>query len=287
VAAQLGRPLRVLLLIEKDPAKRAAIIAALAGPERAFDAVASASEALAALRERSYQGVVVDIDLPDGDGMALLEQIRGDPALARLPAVLYSERALDTETLARIARLDAGVLGDSARSIQADEVAAFLQRVKTGMPPVSAVPAPLPAADGPDCLRAKCALIVDDDARNLFALTGLLESHGMQVIAVDGGDEAIRQLELMPAIDIVLMDIMMPDMDGYETMRRIRADARFVRLPIIALTAKAMPDDRSKCLAAGASDYASKPVDGEQLIRQLRVWLGPARTGAAQAPPVP
>ena len=125
----------------------------------------------------------------------------------------------------------------------------------------------------PEVLRDKCVLIVDDDARNLFALTGLLEGYGMSVIAAETGQEAIRQLNTTEGIDIVLMDIMMPDMDGYETMRRLRADPRFARLPIIALTAKAMLEDRTKCLAAGASDYASKPVNTEQLLSQLAVWL--------------
>ena len=276
VTGQIGRPLRVLLLIENDLAKRAAITAALAGPDRAFDAVSSAAEALAALRKRAYQGMVVELDLPDGDGMALLQQIRSDPALAPIPAVLYSERALDAEALDRVRRLDASVFGEGSSPLdgQADDVAAFLQRVKLGIPPAPAPPAQSADAISAEALRGKCVLIVDDDARNLFALTGLLENYGMDVNAVETGEEAIRQLESKPGIDIVLMDIMMPDMDGFETMRRIRADPRFARLPIIALTAKAMLEDRTRCLAAGASDYATKPVDTGQLLAQLCVWLG-------------
>jgi signal transduction histidine kinase/DNA-binding response OmpR family regulator/HAMP domain-containing protein len=287
LTAQLTPPIRVLLLIENDLAKRDVIKRVLAGPDRAFDAVCTASEALEALRRRSYQGIVVELELPDQDGMELLRQIRSDPALASIPAVLYSERALGPEAIAQVEQLDAAVVGAGGHPLdeRTEAVASFLQRVKRAMSaPVPAAPAaPVaaePGAEAPaqvvpadDVLRGKCVLIVDDDARNLFALTGLLENYGMEVNAVESGEEALRQLDLRPGIDMVLMDIMMPDMDGYETTRRIRSDPRFVRLPIIALTAKAMLEDRSKCLAAGASDYASKPVDTEQLLAQLRVWL--------------
>jgi CheY-like chemotaxis protein len=244
------------------------------------------------LHQRPYQGIVVELDLPDEDGMELLKKIRSDPALAPIPAVLYSERTLPPEALEIVRQLDADVVGAGhPLAGHTAEVAQFLQRVKHAIP--VAEPRPAPAAPvataaaqadevvepqpADDVLRGKCVLIVDDDARNLFALTGLLESYGMEVNAVESGEEALRQLDLRPGIDIVLMDIMMPDMDGYEATRRIRADARFAKLPIIALTAKAMLEDRSKCLAAGASDYASKPVDTAQLLAQLRVWLaGPA-----------
>ena len=139
----------------------------------------------------------------------------------------------------------------------------------------------MPPAAG--VLEGRRVLIVDDDARNLFAMTGLLENAGMSVVAVNGGAEAIERLHALDGIDVVLMDIMMPDMDGYEAMQKIRADLRFKDLPIIALTAKAMKGDREKCLKAGASDYASKPVDSAQLLSQLRAWL-PISTVAAPPP---
>jgi HAMP domain-containing protein/signal transduction histidine kinase/CheY-like chemotaxis protein len=282
---QLTPPVHVLLLVGTDLGKREAITRALAGPGRVFDAVPSAAEALAALRRRHYQGIVIDFELPDEDGMTLLREIRGDPALAHLPAVLYAEHALDAATLEQIARLDAAVFGHDGQSLDEKTalVVSFLQRVKQGMAVLSPGP-PGPALQPPpdDVLRGKCVLIVDDDIRNLFALTGLLENAGMDVSAIESGEAALRQLDTHPGIDIVLMDIMMPDLDGYDTTRRIRADPRFARLPIIALTAKAMLEDRSKCLAAGASDYASKPVDTEQLLAQMRVWLaGRTRQPAA------
>jgi HAMP domain-containing protein/signal transduction histidine kinase/DNA-binding response OmpR family regulator len=272
MTAHLAPPIRALLLIENDMAKRAAIMDALASPDCVLDAVSSAAEALLALHARNYQGLVIELDLPGTDGLALLREVRSDPALATMPAVLYTERTLDHETVERIGQLDAAVLGEDGATLAslAAQAEQFLQRVKRALP---ARKRALPDATPPCELDGKCVLIVDDDARNLFALTGLLENCGMRVVAVATGQEAIRQLHEDGAIDIVLMDIMMPDMDGYETMRRIRSEARFARLPIIALTAKAMFEDRSKCLAAGASDYASKPVDTEQLLAQLCVWL--------------
>jgi HAMP domain-containing protein/signal transduction histidine kinase/DNA-binding response OmpR family regulator len=285
---QLAPPIRVLLLVTKDLDKRDAIIRVLSGPGRAFDAVSSAAEALAALRRHPYQGIVIEFDLPDEDGMELLRKIRNDPPLAHIPAVLYAERALAPDTLEQVARLDAAVLGHGGQSLaeKTGAVSSFLQRVRLGIdppPPGAADPAPPQPQPNSDVLRGKCVLIVDDDVRNLFALTGLLENAGMEVNAVGSGEEALRQLDTDPHIDIVLMDIMMPDLDGYEATRRIRADPRFARLPVIALTAKAMLEDRAKCLAAGASDYASKPVDTEQLLAQLRAWLAeqPAQSDAA------
>jgi signal transduction histidine kinase/DNA-binding response OmpR family regulator len=288
LTAQMAPPLRVLLLVGRDLDKREAITGVLAGPGRMFDTVSTAAEALEALRQRPYQGIVIELDLPDEDGMALLRKIRGDPQLARLPAVLFAERALDPSTIDQVARLDAAVVGGGGAPLaaQAEAVAAFLQQVRQGMGPDGhpAPDLPAPQPDGgyrtDDVLQGKCVLIVDDDVRNLFALTGLLENAGMDVNAVESGQQALHQLDTRPGIDMVLMDIMMPDMDGYETTRRIRADPRFSRLPIIALTANAMLEDRSRCLAAGASDYAAKPVDSEQLLAQLRVWL--AEPTAAQ-----
>jgi CheY-like chemotaxis protein len=201
--------------------------------------------------------------------------------------VLYSERALDADSLARAAGLHADVIGavgtDAARQTAA--VDQFLARVKLGLADgASATPDSNGSTDATmpsDELQGRCVLIVDDDARNLFALTGLLENCGMHVRAADSGREALQLLADDGGIDIVLMDIMMPDLDGYDTMRLLRADVRLAGLPVIALTAKAMADDREKCLAAGASDYISKPVDTDQLLRQLAHWLS---TPAAAQP---
>ncbi|MFP5504400.1 MAG: response regulator, partial [Candidatus Sericytochromatia bacterium] len=153
-----------------------------------------------------------------------------------------------------------------------DEAARFLRRVEQGEE--VAPPRRRPAAEGGNPLEGARVLVVDDDARNIFALASVLESHGVELIYAESGREGIRMLEASPEIDLVLMDIMMPDMDGYETMRAIREVPAFNRLPIVALTAKAMPGDREKCLEAGASDYITKPVDNERLLEVLRAWLG-------------
>ena len=274
ITQRMLRPIRALLVIENDPAKRQAIIEALQSEEVALDAVGSAGEALTTLRKRSYQGIVLDLDLPDMDGIALLQEIRRDASLAAIPAVIYTVRAPDHETEEQLRLLDAAVVVAGERSLDRlrQEAAQFLQRVKSGLQdsqPIAQEPAPSLGHS----LEGVQVLVVDDDVRNLFALTGLLESHGMTVITAENGNDAIARLNDTPGIDIVLMDIMMPDMDGYQTLQQVRSDSRFKDLPIIALTAKAMKGDRAKCLAAGASDYASKPVDSEQLLTQLRNWL--------------
>jgi signal transduction histidine kinase/DNA-binding response OmpR family regulator/HAMP domain-containing protein len=273
ITHHMARPIRALLVIENDPVKRNAIVDALRSEEIELDAVSSGGEALATLRNRPYQGIVLDLDLPDTDGLALLREIRRMPSLAAVPAVVYAGRAPDPDTEREVNLLGGEIVaeGESLLERLRQDAAQFLQRVKTGAPPEQPAMPAVPAAE--HSLEGKRALIVDDDVRNLFALAGLLESQGMAVVTAESGKDAIARLDDTPGIDIVLMDIMMPDMDGYQTVQQVRSDARFRDLPIIALTAKAMKGDRAKCLAAGASDYASKPVDSAQLLSQLRHWL--------------
>jgi CheY-like chemotaxis protein len=275
ITHHVPRPIRALLVVEQDPEKRKAIMDALRRDDVELDAVSSAAEALAALHSRPYHGIVLDFDLADMDGIALLQEIRRDPALAGIPAVIYTAHAVDSETHALLEKLNAVVVAETDLAYERlkTEASHFLLQVKSELPEVKRATAESNNEDGNQSLEGRKVLIVDDDVRNLFALTGLLENHGMKVVTAERGQEAMARLEDTPGIDIVLMDIMMPDMDGYETIRQVRSDSRFKELPIIALTAKAMKGDREKCLQAGASDYASKPVDSEQLLSQLRTWV--------------
>ncbi|HZA28601.1 MAG TPA: response regulator, partial [Gammaproteobacteria bacterium] len=257
IMQKVARPARALLIIERDPARRDAILTKLKGEAVDLVSVASASETLAELRSRPYQGVVLDLDVPEMDGIALLQDMRQDPALADIPVVAFTGRSLDRKEKNRFKQLGAMVIageGESALNRLAADVKQFLQGLK-GEKPEKAKPeqTELPALSN-GLLAGKKALLVDDDIRNLFALTAMLESNGIVVVPAESGKDAIARLHDTPGIDIVLMDIMMPHMDGYETMRRIRSEPQFKDLPIIALTAKAMKGDREKCLEAGASD---------------------------------
>jgi CheY-like chemotaxis protein len=218
--------------------------------------------------------VVLDLRLPDMSGFDLLEQVQKDAALRDIPVVVYTGRELSNEEDEQLRKFAKGIVLKGVRSPERllDETALFLHRVVADLP--EAKQRMLEELHKrPDVLAGRKVLVVDDDVRNIFALSSVLERHGMHVLIATTGQEAINVLEQTPDVDLGLMDIMMPGMDGYETMRRIREIARFRRLPIIALTAKAMKGDREKCLDAGASDYVAKPVDTAQLISLLRTWL--------------
>jgi CheY-like chemotaxis protein len=273
VTHNFPRPIHALLVVTSDPAKREAVMAALKREDIELNVVSNASEAMAAIRSRQYQGIVLDFDLDDMDGVALVQDIRRDPACEDIPLIVYTFRTIEPETKDQLTQMHAVVLMESDFSLESlgQDVAQFLQRVQSELPQDKRANAHDLSSEM--SLQDKQVLLVDDDVRNLFALTGMLENNGMKVIAVESGQEAIDRLQDTPGIDVVLMDIMMPGMDGYETMKKIRSEPRFKDLPIIALTAKAMKGDREKCLEAGATDYASKPVDSAQLLSQLRQRL--------------
>ena len=230
--------------------------------------------ALAALAEQPCDCVVLDLRLPDMSGFEVLERISQDTALADVPVVVFTGRELSPEEDAQLHTLARSVVVKGVESPERllDETSLFLHRVVSDLPPEKQrMLERLHRSD--DDLVGKSVLVVDDDVRNIFALSSVLERRGMKVLTASTGSEATRLLETTPDVSIVLMDIMMPEMDGYQTMQQIRQNPALRRLPIIALTAKAMKGDREKCFEAGASDYLAKPVNTEQLLSALRMWL--------------
>ncbi|HET9393097.1 MAG TPA: HAMP domain-containing protein [Candidatus Rubrimentiphilum sp.] len=262
-----------LLVIEDDITQLNAMVNLIGSGEVAVTAVRSGDEAMEALNSNKFDCIVVDLGLPDIPGDQLIERIRTQAEHARTPIVVYTGRELTRQEETKLTKLSEAVIVKDAMSPERllDETRFFLHQVESRLPAAkrsSDIP-PL----GTATLENKKVLIVDDDARNIYALSSALEAHHLQSVSAESGQEGIDHLMRDPAIDIVLMDIMMPEMDGYETIRRIRGNPRFKDLPIIALTAKAMKGDRESSIAAGASEYISKPVDMDQLISLLRVWL--------------
>ncbi|MBV9128034.1 MAG: response regulator, partial [Verrucomicrobia bacterium] len=273
----IDRTVKELLVIEDDATQRRSIIELIGNGTVRTTAVASAEEALALLDEpREFDCVVVDLLLAGGglSGYELVEEIKRRPRLARLPIIVYTGKELATEEETRLNRLAQSVIFKDVRSPERlfDQTALWLHR------DVAKLPAHgrqlLQSLHHTDAVLAgRKVLLVDDDIRNIFAMTSVLERYQMEVIPAESGAEAIAKLRETPGIEVVLMDIMLPEVDGYETTRRIRQQGIFRSLPIIALTAKAMKGDREKCLAAGCSDYIAKPVDISQLLALLRQWL--------------
>jgi CheY-like chemotaxis protein len=237
-------------------------------------AVGSGAEALAALKEQRFDCMVLDLGLPDMTGFELIERIKQEAELNELPIIVYTGKELTRKQETELRRIAESIIVKDVKSMDRllAETALFLHRVEANLPqPKRQMLEQLYRLD--PVLVGKKVLIVDDDVRNIFALTSVLERHQMQALYAENGRDALDLLQNTSDINVVLMDVMMPEMDGYETMRAIRKLRKFKSLPIIALTAKAMKGDREKCIEAGASDYITKPVDIEQLLSLLRVWL--------------
>ena len=263
-----------LLLVEDSEAERISVTELLGHADVSITTAADGASALAHLRAERPDCVVLDLKLPDMSGFDVLRQIRDDASIADVPVIVFTGRELSAEEDAQLHTLAQSVVVKGVESPERllDETALFLHRVVSDLPPAKQrMLERLHNSD--EDLVGQTALLVDDDARNIFALSSVLERRGMKVLTATTGNEAIDIIDHRPEVAIVLMDIMMPEMDGYETMQVIRADPAHRRLPIVALTAKAMKGDREKCFLSGASDYLAKPVNTEQLLSALRMWL--------------
>jgi CheY-like chemotaxis protein len=263
-----------VLLVEPDDELRATTRDIIAADDIEVITAASVVEAQAACGDAAPDLVITSTDLPGRRAFELVDTLRTLPGFGDTPFIVHIHGALTHREETYLRRLGQMTVVKDVRSIDRllDEVALFLHR------PMAALPESQRAMIGAlhqttAMLAGKNVLIVDDDIRNIFAMTSLLEPHQMRISSAETGRQAIEMLQADADVDIVLMDIMMPDMDGYDTMRAIRKLATFRALPIIALTAKAMKGDREKCIEAGASDYISKPVDIDQLMAMLKVWL--------------
>jgi HAMP domain-containing protein/CheY-like chemotaxis protein/signal transduction histidine kinase len=263
-----------LLVVEDNKAEQMSIRELLGHDDIEIVNAGTGDEALATLRDQPCDCVVLDLRLPDMSGFEVLERMRADDALTDVPVVVFTGRELSAEEDAQLHTMARSIVVKGVESPERllNETALFLHRVITDLPAEKQQMLERLNSSDED-LVGRTVLLVDDDARNIFALSSVLERRGMNVLTATTGNEAIELIEKTPSLAIVLMDIMMPEMDGYQTMEKIRQNRAYRRLPIIALTAKAMKGDREKCLEAGASDYLAKPVNTEQLLSALRMWL--------------
>jgi CheY-like chemotaxis protein len=274
ISTFIDEQVKHLLVVEDDETQRRSMVDLIAHEDVEITAVGSAEEALRALAERRYDCMVLDLGLRDMSGFELLERVKADPAIRELPIIVYTGKDLSSQEDTQLRRYAETIIIKDVKSPERllDETALFLHRVESRLPEQKRrMLERLHTADA--TFAGKHVLIVDDDVRNIFSLTSVLEDHGMRVSFAENGRDAIKVLEEKKDVDLVLMDIMMPEMDGYETTRAIRELPELRALPIIALTAKAMKGDREKTIAAGASDYITKPVDTDQLLSLMRVWL--------------
>jgi HAMP domain-containing protein/signal transduction histidine kinase/CheY-like chemotaxis protein len=265
---------RSVLVADSDEARRNEIMQLIGGGDIQMAGAGTSQDALLKLRDSHFDAIVVGVDLPDVHPFEMIEEIKRDQHLGEVPVLVHVSRELSKKEEAHLKRLANTMNLREARSPERlmDETALVLHANVAGMPEARRMSIQR-LHETTEVLKSRKILIVDDDIRNIFAMTSLLERYEMQILSAETGKTALEQLQAAPDIDVVLMDIMMPDMDGYDTMRAIRKFSKFRTLPVIALTAKAMKGDRQKCIDAGASDYIAKPVDSGELLSMLRLWL--------------
>jgi CheY-like chemotaxis protein len=274
-----SQKLRRVLVLEDDARQRESVRQLLKSDDVEIVDVESASSALEYLASTTFDCMVMDLNLPDLSGYELLQKLSTRDDVGFPPVIVYTGRSLTADEEQRLRRYSRSIIIKDARSPERllDEVTLFLHQMETKLPPeqqriLKEVRKREASLDG------RRILVVEDDVRNVFALTSLLEPKGMKVEIARNGKEALAALDRLGAapgqgIDLVLMDLMMPEMDGLTAMREIRKNSSFRKLPIIALTAKAMKDDQRQCLEAGANDYVAKPLDVERLVSLIRVWM--------------
>ena len=272
--AKLSQQLKEVLLVEDDDVQRESVVHLIGDEDVRITAVATGEEALALLRERVFDCMITDLRLPDMQGGELLKRMSTEEICSFPPVIVYTGRNLTRDEEAELLRYSRSIIIKGARSPERllDEVTLFLHKVESQLS--TERQSMLRSARGRDrVFEGRRILIVDDDVRNIFALTSALEQRGAVIEVARNGREALEKLDAVPDIDLVLMDVMMPEMDGLEATRRLRQDRRFAKLPVITVTAKAMKDDQEQCLAAGASDYLAKPIELDRLFSLLRVWM--------------
>jgi CheY-like chemotaxis protein len=268
------RRIRKLLVVEDDDVQRMSVVELIGNGDVHTTAVATGEEALGLLQDERFDCMVLDLRLPDMSGFELIEKLQTDLGRYDLPIIVYTGKELTRKEELHLKKVADAIIVKEASSPERllAETALFLHRIEANLPePKRRMLEKFHRTD--PVLTGRKVLVVDDDVRNIFALTSALEAHHMEVVHAENGQEGIDLLKQTPGIEAVLMDIMMPEMDGYEAITAIRQMDRFKELPIIALTAKAMKADRDHCLEVGASDYISKPLDIDQLLSLLRVWL--------------
>ena len=270
----ISKPARKLLIVEVDEDMRSSIAELIGNGDVVITAVGTGKIALGLLKKEPFDCMILDLGLEDMKGFDLLEKVRKDKAISQMPVIIYTGKELSKQEEAKLKKYSESIIIKGARSMERllDETTLFLHRVEADLPEEKQRMLKL-VHNKEAAFEDRKILIVDDDMRNVFALTSVLEEKGMKVIAARNGMEGIEMLEQNPDTDLILMDIMMPEMNGYEAMGEIRKNTRFKSIPIIVLTAKAMKGDRNRCIDAGASDYLAKPVDTNKLLSLMRVWL--------------
>jgi CheY-like chemotaxis protein len=270
----IANKIKSLLLVEDDPNLRLSVRKLLEGADLEITEAGMGKTALEQLAVRAYDCMILDLTLPDMSGFELLNRVNGEEGISKCPVIVYTGKALSEEENRELMKYADSVIVKGVKSPERllDETALFLHRVIADLP-ADKQRTIRRLHDQESVLEGKQVLIVDDDARNAFALSKLLADKGVKMHIAPNANKAFELLEKVPEVSLVLTDIMMPGMDGYEFIKALRAQARYKGLPILALTAKAMKGDREKCLEAGANDYLSKPIDPDRLFSMLRVWL--------------